>query len=113
MLTEAVGYTAMLCASLIHVPQLVHTYRTKSAGDLSWGFVASYMVVCSLNTTYGLLIHRVPIYTANMVCMLNMTLLGIMKYKYTQRRGHDAVRVVYGLGQPIPTGEPPDDDRFY
>ena len=112
MLTDAVGYMAMLCASLIHVPQLVHTYRTKSAGDLSWGFVASYMVVCSLNTTYGLLIHRVPIYTANLVCLFNVALLGIMKYKYTAMNGHD-VRVVYGLGQPIPTGERADSDQFY
>ena len=112
MLTDAVGYAAMVCASLIHVPQLVHTYRTKSAGDISWGFVASNVVVCSLSGMYGFLINHMPIYTANMVCLFNTGVLGVMKYKYTPISGGDDCADDGARGS-VPTGEPPDDDRFY
>ena len=89
MATFAVGMAAMVCASLIHVPQLLHTYRTKSATDISWGFVASNAVVCTLSGAYGYLIDRMPVYVSNTVCLLNTCVLGCMKYRYDALQARD------------------------
>ena len=79
---QAVGLASMLVLSGIHVPQLLHTYRIKSAKEISWGFLASNMAVACLSTAYGLIIDKPPLYIANAVCIGNTCLLGLMKCRY-------------------------------
>jgi len=36
---EIVGWIGSICFSLCALPQAVKTYKTRSAGDFSWGFL--------------------------------------------------------------------------
>lgn len=77
-----VGYTTTFFISTIHVPQIIHTYKLKSATEISWGFIFNNMAVGFLSTTYGLLINKPPLYIANAISIVNTSILVFMKYKY-------------------------------
>lgn len=84
---QAVGLASMAVLSCIHVPQLLHTYRIKSAAEISWGFLGSNMAVACLSTTYGFIIDKPPLYIANAICIGNTCLLALMKRLYGPAAG--------------------------
>lgn len=67
---DLVGYAAALCSSCAFLPQLVQTWRTKSAEDLSVGLFALTLggVLCWL--TYGLHTGDRPIIVCNVVALV-------------------------------------------
>lgn len=73
----------MVGVASLNVPQLLHTYRLKSAREISWWFLLNNCVVCALSATYGLLIDKPPIYVSNMINFINTSALVCMKYMYT------------------------------
>ena len=87
---HAVGYAAMMCISLIHVPQLVHTYRLRSAQEVSWGMLVLNAMVSGLSTCYGFMIDKPPLYVANAISGVNVALLAWMKHRYAARRAAPA-----------------------
>ena len=97
---SAVGLASMVVLSGIHVPQLLHTYRIKSAKEISWGFLGSNMAVACLSTAYGLIIDKPPLYVANAVCIANTCLLGLMKCRYGAGPGPGPGRVAPGMEHP-------------
>ena len=84
--TPIVGYIAMIGVASLNVPQLIHTYRLKSAREISWWFLLNNCAVCALSSTYGLLIQKPPIYVANMINFMNAFALACMKYVYDRDR---------------------------
>ena len=79
---QGVGVASMVCLSTIHLPQIAHTYRIKSAREISWGFLATNLAVSCLSATYGVLIDQPPLYIANAVCFGNTLVLLGMKCFY-------------------------------
>lgn len=41
---SAIGWIGGIALSICALPQAIKTYRTKSAGDLSWGFIILWFV---------------------------------------------------------------------
>ena len=80
---HVVGYAAMAFISVIHMPQLVHTFRIKSAKELSWGLIFTSAMVSGLSTSYGLIIDKPPLYVANAISGTQVLLLACMKRRYT------------------------------
>jgi MtN3 and saliva related transmembrane protein len=72
------GYAAGACTTLAFVPQLLRTWRTRSARDLSLGMFAVMTAGVAMWLAYGLLIGDLPLVLANGTALvLSATILGM------------------------------------
>lgn len=60
-----IGFLAGILTTLAFVPQAVHSWRTKSAGDFSWAMLIAFSVGITLWFIYGLYLHSWPMILAN------------------------------------------------
>jgi MtN3 and saliva related transmembrane protein len=67
---DALGYAAAVFATGSFVPQVVKTWRTRSAEDLSWLMLATHIFGLTLWLVYGLKLRAAPIIVANAVGVL-------------------------------------------
>ncbi len=82
--TDLLGYTAGLLTTLAFLPQAVRTWRTRSAGDLSWGMLLIFMTGLLVWLLYGLALGAWPIVLFNALTFgLN---LGIAATKFREER---------------------------
>lgn len=84
------GLVAAGCTTVAFIPQVIRNWKTRSAGDLSFGTFGLFTFGLILWLVYGLRIGNAPIVVANTVTLLlNIANLAQM-VKY---RGPDADRV--------------------
>jgi len=82
---EAVGYLAAILTTVAFVPQVVKTWKTKSAGDLSTGMLVMFTAGVALWLVYGVLLRSLPIIAANIVTLgLSAVLVGL-RLRYGRR----------------------------
>jgi MtN3 and saliva related transmembrane protein len=75
------GLVAAGCTTVAFLPQVVKNWRTKSAGDLSFGTFGLFTVGVVLWLVYGVMIGNAPIVFSNVVTLtLNVANLGQMLY---------------------------------
>lgn len=80
--TFLLGLLAGLLTTTAFVPQVLRTWRTKSANDLSTGMFIVFCSGVTLWLLYGILTRDLPVVVANAVTlMLALTIL-VMKFKY-------------------------------
>lgn len=60
-----IGILAGMCTTIAFLPQVLKTWRTKSAKDLSLGMFSIFCTGVALWLTYGILIRDLPIILAN------------------------------------------------
>lgn len=79
---EFLGITGSLiiCASII--PQVIKTYRTKSARDLSITYLSTLMIGIILLTVYSIHIRDLVFIFGNTLSMLSVSLLIILWKRY-------------------------------
>ena len=67
---EYIGFLAAILTTVAYLPQVIKTWKTKSAGDLSLGLflILTSGVFCWL--VYGILIQNWPILIANLITFL-------------------------------------------
>jgi MtN3 and saliva related transmembrane protein len=65
-----IGLLAGACTTVAFVPQVIKTWKTHSARDLSFGMYLIFCIGTALWLTYGLLISDLPIILANAVTFL-------------------------------------------
>ena len=80
----SIGYIACVNVALLQVPQVVKTYKSKKAGDLSWGMILLNLFASILWFSYGIIIEKYPIIIANCCYFIANILICFMKIKYTQ-----------------------------
>ncbi len=80
--TTYVGYFAGFLTTIAFIPQVLKTWKSKSASDLSLGMfsVFSLGVLCWL--IYGILLAEVPIIFWNTVTLILALALLVMKLKF-------------------------------
>jgi MtN3 and saliva related transmembrane protein len=80
--TTMLGYFAGFLTTISFLPQLVKTWRTRSASDLSLGMfsVFSVGVICWL--VYGFLLQEMPMIFWNAVTLILALIIVIMKLKF-------------------------------
>lgn len=64
-IVEAIGYAGGLLIAISLLPQVIHTLRTKSTRDISYGYQTSYIAGCILSYAYFVLVQA----TAAWVCL--------------------------------------------
>ncbi len=76
-----IGLIAGFCTTLAFLPQVVKTWKSKSAKDLSLGMYSIFCTGVVLWLTYGILIGDLPIIITNVVTL--MLALSILYFKLT------------------------------
>ncbi len=76
------GYLAGTLTTLAFLPQVMHTYETKSAGDLSWKMLIAFNLGLVLWFVYGIYLHSWPMIIANAVTFMLQCFIISMKLRY-------------------------------
>ena len=74
---ELIGLLAGALTSTAFLPQVIKTWKSKSAKDLSLGMFLVFFIGVILWLTYGIIIKDIPMIFAN---ALTLTLSGIILY---------------------------------
>ena len=67
---QLVGFAAAALTTLSFLPQLLKTWRTRSAGDLSLGMLAVFTAGLVLWLIYGLATGSRPVIAANLATLV-------------------------------------------
>ena len=85
MYAELLGYIAAFCTTVAFVPQVVKTYKSKSAASLSLGMFLFFTGGIVLWLIYGIMINEYPIIVANVVTLILAVTLIYFKLRYKDR----------------------------
>lgn len=77
VLSEIVGFVAAILTTLAYLPQVIKTWKSKSAADLSLGLFSILTTGVFLWLVYGIMIGNAPIIASNVITLL---LTGSMLY---------------------------------
>lgn len=83
---DAVGYFAATLTTAAWVPQLVRTWRTRSADDLSPGMLAAFTLGVALWLLFGLARGSGPVIAANAVTLVLSLGLVVLRVAFRVRR---------------------------
>jgi MtN3 and saliva related transmembrane protein len=76
-----IGLAAGFCTTIAFLPQVIKTWKSRSAKDLSLGMYSIFCTGVALWLTYGLLISDLPIILTNMATLI--LALSILFFKLT------------------------------
>lgn len=77
-----VGLLAGIFTTIAFVPQLIKTWKTKSANDVSLGMFLIFCTGVLLWLIYGVLIAKFPVILANIVTLILASTILALKLKY-------------------------------
>ena len=83
--TEILGMVAGACTTIAFVPQVIKTYRSRSARDLSLGMFSIFTLGVTLWLVYGVVQHELPIILANAATMVMAETLLVFKLMWRNR----------------------------
>ncbi len=76
------GFVAGFLTTVAFLPQVLHTYRSKSARDFSWTMLVTFSAGLFLWFAYGVYLHSWPMIIANSVTLLLQLFIIVMKIQY-------------------------------
>ncbi len=79
---EIIGILAGFCTTASFVPQVVHTWRTKSVADIS---LRMYLLLCTgvaLWLVYGLFVKSISLVLTNGITLLLAGIVLVLKLRY-------------------------------
>ncbi|HEY9598838.1 MAG TPA: SemiSWEET transporter [Cyanophyceae cyanobacterium] len=79
---DVLGFLAGALTTIAFVPQLLKTWTTKSAKDVSLVMMITFCTGLFLWFMYGLAIQAMPVIVTNAVTLILASLILILKIKY-------------------------------
>ena len=79
---EYVGLFGAFLSAITFIPQVLHAYKTKSVGDLSWGMLWIVFTSVIVWLVYGFNLHLLPVIIANSIILVLVIVLLYFKYKF-------------------------------
>lgn len=79
---DVLGFLAGALTTIAFVPQLLKTWTTKSAKDVSLVMMITFCMGLFLWFIYGLAIQAMPVIVTNAVTLILASLILILKIKY-------------------------------
>ena len=86
------GYFAGFLTTVSLVPQVIKTWKTKSAGDFSLAMLLIWCTGIACWVTYGFLLNAEPIILWNLASFLMAGAILVMKLKFKGRRAKEPKR---------------------
>ncbi len=81
---KILGLVAGALTTIAFIPQVVKTYQSRSAKDLSLGMFLIFCTGTMCWLSYGILIENLPIIAANTITLALCFLLLFFKFKYKE-----------------------------
>jgi MtN3 and saliva related transmembrane protein len=78
------GLAAGILSTIGWLPQVIKTWKTRSADDLSWGMLITLCIGITLWLSYGIVIHDFPIIIANVVTFSLAAIILILKLQFNK-----------------------------
>ncbi|MEP2772938.1 MAG: SemiSWEET transporter [Fulvivirga sp.] len=78
----AIGLVAASLTTIAFIPQVIKTWRSKSAKDLSLGMFGIFSLGVLLWLTYGLLVNDLPIILANTFTLILSSIILYFKVRH-------------------------------
>lgn len=69
MFVSILGYTAAAIGSMLMLPQVIRSWRTRAVDDLSFAMVLLYVTNCALWLAYGVLTGLPPVWLTNAIAL--------------------------------------------
>ena len=85
-LLDLLGLSAGFLTTISFVPQIVKTWRSKSAADISTSMFALFSLGLILWLIYGIYLQSLPIILANSITLVLTAIILILKYHYAFKR---------------------------
>ncbi len=79
---QLLGLLAGSCTTAAFIPQVVKTWKSRSAKDLSLGMFSIFCAGVVLWLIYGLLIMDIPVIIANLVTLVLASFLLFLKLRW-------------------------------
>jgi MtN3 and saliva related transmembrane protein len=76
------GLTAGLLTTIAYLPQLIKTWKSKSASDLSWSMLITLCTGIILWLVYGAYVQDIPLIAANIVTLVLASVILVLKIRY-------------------------------
>jgi MtN3 and saliva related transmembrane protein len=76
---DIIGMIAGTLTTVSFVPQVIKTWKSRSAGDISFGMFLLFSLGVVLWLIYGLAIHSVPVIVSNVVTLVLSVSIIVMK----------------------------------
>ncbi|MCX7986856.1 MAG: SemiSWEET family transporter [Bacteroidales bacterium] len=70
IITDIVGYAAATVGTILMLPQVYKSYRTRRVDDISMVMVIVYIVNCTLWEIYGWMLDSMPIILCNLIALV-------------------------------------------
>jgi len=86
MITEIIGFTAATVGTLLMLPQIIKSIKTKKVDDVSFGMLWLYFFNCLLWLMYGTLILAWPLILCNFIALLISIIQLFLKFKYSSHK---------------------------
>lgn len=83
-LTTTLGLVAGVLTTIAYLPQLIKTWQSKSADDLSWSMLIILCAGIILWLVYGFSVRDIPIVAANIVTFVLASIILVLKIRYKQ-----------------------------
>jgi MtN3 and saliva related transmembrane protein len=80
--TEIIGLVAGLLTTVAFVPQVIKTWKSKSARDLSLVMFSLFCLGVFLWTIYGIMINQLPIILWNIITLILASVILFFKIKF-------------------------------
>ncbi len=87
---SVLGLLAGVLTTVAYLPQVVRTWKRKSAGDLSLSMVVCTTLGVFLWFVYGLTIRSMPVIVANSVTFVLTSTVLVLRLRYGKRGGRAA-----------------------
>ena len=79
---DILGYIAATLTTIAFLPQVIKTWRSRSAKDVSLVMMITFSIGVFLWLLYGLAIQAMPVILANATTLILALLIVILKIKY-------------------------------
>ncbi len=81
---QILGLIAGSCTTIAFLPQVIKTWKTRSAKDLSLGMFLFYCFGVLLWLIYGIFMNDVPVMSANLITLLLASTLLFFKLRFKE-----------------------------
>ena len=82
MWVNILGYGGTLVLSFVLTPQVVKSFKEKTANGVSWGFIGLQFTAAVIFVMYGILLKAYPIIVANVLVGSQTACVAYIKMKH-------------------------------
>jgi len=80
-LTDSVGSLAATLTTLSFLPQVYKTWRSRSAADFSWIWIASFAIGLFFWLIYGIALGALPLVGSNVFTLILVLTIAYIKWR--------------------------------